>query len=183
MENGINRRKFLQGTAAAGTVLFADTFSHGASVTPETTKVQIPEAEKIVITVITDNYSDIFRPNDKIAQRHFSKRQLGMFLHAEHGLSYHIETVVNGETHSGLFDYATLSEGVLRNLDLLEIDLKKVEALALSHDHVDHEAAMVEVLRTNKVEWTPKMRQPVNSSNLWNGEYWDDVSEEVFQGV
>jgi hypothetical protein len=33
------------------------------------------------------------------------------------------------------------------------------------------------------LEWTPKMRQPVNSSNPWNGEYWDDVSEKVFQGV
>jgi hypothetical protein len=34
-----------------------------------------------------------------------------------------------------------------------------------------------------ELEWTPKMRQPVNSSNPWNGEYWDDVSEKVFQGV
>jgi hypothetical protein len=37
--------------------------------------------------------------------------------------------------------------------------------------------------RSAHVEWTPILREPVNSSNTWNGEYWDDLSEEVFQGV
>ena len=124
--------------------------AHAAPSAAVPTKVQIPEADKIVITVITDNYYDLFRFDDKIAKRHFSKRRGGMYLHAEHGLAYHVETVVNGEAHSGLFDYAAMSDGVLKNLDLLEIDLRKVEALALSHDHGDHEAAMVEVLRARK---------------------------------
>ena len=28
-----------------------------------------------------------------------------------------------------------------------------------------------------------ELRQPVDPSNTWNGEYWDDLSEKVFQGV
>jgi 7,8-dihydropterin-6-yl-methyl-4-(beta-D-ribofuranosyl)aminobenzene 5'-phosphate synthase len=153
MENGINRRKFLQGTAAVGTVLFANNFVHGAAVAPETTKVQIPEADKIVITVITDNLSDVTRLNEKIAKRHASPDMLEMVLHAEHGLAYHIETVVDGKTHSCLFDFGTNARGVLRNMDLLKIDLRQVEALGVSHDHFDHEAALVEVLKAKRQEF------------------------------
>jgi len=36
---------------------------------------------------------------------------------------------------------------------------------------------------TLAVEWTPNLRRPVNPSNTLNGEYWDDISEKVFQGV
>ena len=39
-------------------------------------------------------------------------------------------------------------------MDLLGIDCKKVEALGLSHDHWDHEAAMVEILRAKKGDFS-----------------------------
>ena len=150
----VNRREFLQATAAGGVGMVATDLAYAVPSGAVPTKIQIPEAEKIVITVVTDNYYDQFRLDDKIAKRHFSKKRFGNCLHAEHGLAYHIETVVNGEAHSGLFDYAVLSDGVLRNLDLLEIDFKNVEALALSHDHGDHNAAMAEVLRAKKSDFT-----------------------------
>jgi 7,8-dihydropterin-6-yl-methyl-4-(beta-D-ribofuranosyl)aminobenzene 5'-phosphate synthase len=71
-------------------------------------------------------------------------------LHAEHGLSYHVETIVDGESHRFLFDFASEINGVKRNMDLLKIDFKKIEALALSHDHWDHQAALVELLKQTR---------------------------------
>jgi 7,8-dihydropterin-6-yl-methyl-4-(beta-D-ribofuranosyl)aminobenzene 5'-phosphate synthase len=164
----VNRREFLQATAVASAGMMTADLVHAAPSGAVLTTVQIPEADKIVITVITDNLGDATRPDYKIAQRHsfphaYVKNALDMALHAEHGLSYHIETVVNGEEHSCLFDFATDPEGVVRNLDLLKINLRKIEALGLSHDHFDHEAAMVDILKAKKHEFA-------NSIPLFIGE-------------
>src|SRR5512139_364626 len=115
--------------------------------------VKIPEAEKIVITVITDNLADAIRPDYKIAKRHRGTTSpLENILHAEHGLAYHVETLVNAQSHSFLYDFAAEFQGVKRNMDLLKIDLKRIEALALSHDHFDHQATLVELLKTKRAE-------------------------------
>jgi len=152
MEKGMNRREFLKATAATGTALWAGNFLQGASWAQGT--VKIPESEKIVSTVITDNLADLTLPHYKIARRHVGTTSiLEAALHAEHGLAYQIETVVNGESHSCLVDFATDSQAVMRNMKLLKINFAKIEALGLSHDHFDHQAGMVEILKTKKEEF------------------------------
>jgi 7,8-dihydropterin-6-yl-methyl-4-(beta-D-ribofuranosyl)aminobenzene 5'-phosphate synthase len=116
-------------------------------------QVRTPEAEKVVVTVITDNYADLIRPDYKIAKRHtFTESPLDAALHAEHGLAYHVETVINDQSHSFLFDFGTDFQGIKRNLDLLKIDLRKIAAMVLSHDHFDHQAALLELLKDKKTE-------------------------------
>lgn len=152
METGINRREFLTITAATGVVLVAGDFLRGTSMAQGLTK--IPESEKIVITVITDNLADLTLPNYKIARRHVGTTSiLEAALHAEHGLAYQIETVVNGEPHACLIDFATDPQGVMRNMKLLNINFGKIEALGLSHDHFDHQAALIEILKAKKEEF------------------------------
>ena len=133
MSKEISRRDFLKTTAVTGAVfLTGDIFRNLASAQGT---VKIPEAEKIVITVITDNYADALRPDYKIAKRYMMTSNRGM--HGEHGLAYHIETTVDGSNHSFLFDFASDPQGVKNNIELLKLDLKKIEAMALSHDHFD----------------------------------------------
>jgi 7,8-dihydropterin-6-yl-methyl-4-(beta-D-ribofuranosyl)aminobenzene 5'-phosphate synthase len=151
MEKGMTRRDFLYATAATGAVMFAGDFLHGVSWAQG--PVRIPEAEKIVITVITDNLADMLRPSYKIAKRHMGPSLLESALHAEHGLAYQIETVVNGKSHSCLFDYGVNPQGVMRNMELLNIDFAKIEALGVSHDHFDHQAALIDILKTKKEEF------------------------------
>jgi 7,8-dihydropterin-6-yl-methyl-4-(beta-D-ribofuranosyl)aminobenzene 5'-phosphate synthase len=119
--------------------------------------VNIPEVQKATVTVITDNYYDFTRPNYKIATRLHTAFTLpadypiwNTTLHAEHGLAYHIETVVDGQSHSFLFDYGTDFQGLKSNMELLNIDFKKLEALGLSHDHFDHQVALVELLKSKR---------------------------------
>ena len=153
MEKGMNRREFLKTTAATGTILLAGDFFQGVSAARAET--EIPEAEKIVITMITDNLADATRFDYKIAKRQtYISNPLESAFHGEHGLSYQIETLVNGQLHSCLFDFGSDPKGVTRNMDLLKIDCKKVEALGLSHDHWDHEAAFVEIMKAKKEEFS-----------------------------
>jgi 7,8-dihydropterin-6-yl-methyl-4-(beta-D-ribofuranosyl)aminobenzene 5'-phosphate synthase len=149
MTKEMNRREFLKVSAVTGTLILMGDLSHQGALAQEI--VKIPEAEKIIITVITDNLADATRLDYKIAKRH---RATGLdnALHAEHGLSYHIETTVNGKSHSCLFDYAAEFQGVKRNMELLKIDFKRIEALGLSHDHWDHQATLMEFLKTKRDE-------------------------------
>jgi 7,8-dihydropterin-6-yl-methyl-4-(beta-D-ribofuranosyl)aminobenzene 5'-phosphate synthase len=151
MENEMNRREFLKVATATGAVFWmGDILPEGAIAQD---RVKIPEAEKIVITVVTDNYTDALRLHYKIARRpEVTTSILDIILHAEHGLAYHVETEVNAHSHSFLFDFGTDFQGVKRNLELLKIDLKRIEALALSHDHFDHQAALVELLKDKRAD-------------------------------
>ena len=55
----MDRREFLKATAATGAVLLGGNFLQGTSMAQGV--VKIPESEKIVITVITDNLADLIR--------------------------------------------------------------------------------------------------------------------------
>jgi 7,8-dihydropterin-6-yl-methyl-4-(beta-D-ribofuranosyl)aminobenzene 5'-phosphate synthase len=154
----VNRREFLQATAAAGVGMVAAELAHATPSATGTTTIQIPEAERIVITVITDNLADANRLDYKIAKRAPSGADpLEAAMHAEHGLSYHVEAVIDGKAHSCLYDFGADAKGILRNIDLLKIDLRQVEALGISHDHWDHQVALVETLKAKKQEFAKEL--------------------------
>ena len=69
MHQKMDRRQFFKVSAAAGAVLVAgELFTQGSSIARAS--VQIPEAEKITITILTDNYYDLTVPSYKIARRY-----------------------------------------------------------------------------------------------------------------
>ena len=150
MDSEMTRREFLQATAATGTILLAGDLLTGTAMANGV--VRIPEADRVKVTVITDNYSDINVYAHAIATRW--RRAPGPIenwpLHAEHGLSYLVETTVNGVDHAFLFDFGCEPRGVLRNIDIMNINFNKLEALALSHTHWDHELAFLDVMNAKK---------------------------------
>lgn len=157
MIKNMNRRQFLKASAASGVLVLAgDMVKRGTHLAYGA--VKIPEVEKAAVTVITDNYYDALRQHYKIARRYGIGIKPGtdiykLNLHAEHGLSYHIEIVLSGNPHSFLFDYGVDFQGVSRNMELLNIDFRAVEALGLSHGHFDHWGAFLEILKSKKEEF------------------------------
>jgi 7,8-dihydropterin-6-yl-methyl-4-(beta-D-ribofuranosyl)aminobenzene 5'-phosphate synthase len=149
----ISRREFLAASAAAGATLMAGSVLKGGPSAAHAS-VNIPEVDKLVITVITDNYYDCLRWNYKVAKRQLKTSGPSIWnsfsFHAEHGLAYHIETVVNGKSNAFMFDYGMDFEGVSKNMEILGIDLNKVEALGLSHGHLDHWGNLIPMLEANR---------------------------------
>jgi 7,8-dihydropterin-6-yl-methyl-4-(beta-D-ribofuranosyl)aminobenzene 5'-phosphate synthase len=103
--------------------------------------------ERLTITVVTDNYYDALRPDNYIAVRY--RTTPGASLHAEHGLSYFIETVTDGSESAFMFDYGVDGAGVSNNMRLLDIDVGTLNAFALSHGHFDHWGGLVKILKRN----------------------------------
>ncbi|MGE5303178.1 MAG: twin-arginine translocation signal domain-containing protein [Alphaproteobacteria bacterium] len=149
MRKEMNRRDFLKASALTGASILASDLLYTRSTVYGA--VEIPEAERITVTIIEDNYYDSLRPDSKIAKRY------GGDLYAEHGLACHIETVVDGHSHSMLFDFGRTFPAVSTNIDALKIDFAKLEALALSHGHQDHCGALVEILKSRRDKISKKI--------------------------
>jgi len=148
MNDEMSRREFLKTTVGAGAVLVA------GSILSETrtasSAVKLNELDKLVITIITDNYYDALRPDAPVTRRF--RTAPGQWMHAEHGLSYFIEAASNGQTSGFMFDYGLDAPGVKRNMDVLGLDVGKANAFGLSHGHFDHWGAMITMLSTNKAK-------------------------------
>lgn len=107
----------------------------------------VREVDRLHVTVITDNYYDALRPDTKVSSVFRSRP--GSVIHAEHGLSYYIETEVDGVSSHLLFDYGMDPGGMVHNMEVLGIDPAAITAMALSHGHFDHYGGLREFLVRN----------------------------------
>jgi 7,8-dihydropterin-6-yl-methyl-4-(beta-D-ribofuranosyl)aminobenzene 5'-phosphate synthase len=166
----MDRREFLKVSAATGAVLMAgDLLTKGPSVAYGS--VKIPEVEKLAITVITDNYYDCLRwnlnpPDFKMVKRYMIGPDSSF--HAEHGLSYYIETWMNGKSHAFMFDYGLDFHGVSKNMELLKLDVKHLDALGVSHGHFDHWGNLIAILKHNKTKIRKGIPLYVGEENFAN---------------
>ncbi|RJR51072.1 MAG: twin-arginine translocation signal domain-containing protein [Desulfobacteraceae bacterium] len=143
MNEGMDRRDFLKYSLATGIALAAGNHLTGSSNAMASPK--ITEVDKLSIWILADNYYDALRPDNKVTNRY--RVVPGKSIHAEHGLSYYIETLVDGKTSGCMFDYGLDPIGVMNNIDLLGLDLGKANAFGLSHGHFDHWMGAVEILK------------------------------------
>jgi 7,8-dihydropterin-6-yl-methyl-4-(beta-D-ribofuranosyl)aminobenzene 5'-phosphate synthase len=114
------------------------------------------EADAVRIWILADNYYDALRTDNEVVKRYRSSP--GKSIHAEHGLSYYVETAVDGETSSCMFDFGMDPCGAVNNARLLGIDTSKTEALILSHGHFDHWGGVEEILRQNMGRMKPSCK-------------------------
>ena len=108
------------------------------------TPVNLRELERVEVTVLVDNYTDLLLLQSTPVVKRPAVSPPNAFL-AEHGFSCLIKTV-DVEEHLFLMDVGISGICLLHNVDLLKIDLGKVEALILSHGHFDHFFALNKVL-------------------------------------
>ncbi len=146
MKDGMARREFLKFSMATGALLVAGEGVKGGVMAQGTARVT--EVDKVTVWVLTDNYYDALRPDSKITKRY--RVVPGKSIHAEHGLSYYVETVVNGKATACMFDYGLDPLGVMNNIALLGLDLGKANAFSLSHGHFDHWMGAISILKPNQ---------------------------------
>jgi len=111
--------------------------------------VSINPVDRVEILTLMENYVDVLLTNSEVVTRPpLSKGGTipADTLLAEHGLSLLVTVYAGDDTHTVLFDTGYSSIGVMHNVDMLGVDLSRVEAMALSHGHMDHTGSLYPIL-------------------------------------
>jgi 7,8-dihydropterin-6-yl-methyl-4-(beta-D-ribofuranosyl)aminobenzene 5'-phosphate synthase len=140
-----NRRQFLQSSAAIGSLLAS---GMGRTAGAASEHIDTPVVDRVVISEITDNQHNIFlapleRPGLKVQRTGFPAAPQGKTLESEWGLALHIESTKGSESRRFLLDYGFTPDVYVNNLELLKIDPAAVDALILSHGHLDHWGGLI----------------------------------------
>jgi 7,8-dihydropterin-6-yl-methyl-4-(beta-D-ribofuranosyl)aminobenzene 5'-phosphate synthase len=114
----------------------------------------ISEVDKIEILTLQDNYVDLVsRDNTAFVTRAMPLKdmQVKNSILAEHGFSALVTVTKGDRSRSVLFDFGFSQHGAAFNTDALTANLGSVEALVLSHGHLDHVGGLEELVkRTGK---------------------------------
>ena len=111
-------------------------------------RIGLKKVSRATVTTIIDNYVQVLLPsNDRVERPPLAKgnRRMPPLL-AEHGFSALVEVIGDSASHVILMDFGISNIGVPHNLEVLEVDLGKIEAFVISHGHHDHVGSIVEVL-------------------------------------
>lgn len=115
----------------------------------EVTPISLPSVDRIEILSLMDNYVDLLLGSTPIVTRPALSKTDELptdTLIAEHGLSMLITVFKAEERHTILFDTGYNDFSVLHNLAQLGKSLEDVEAIVLSHGHMDHTGSIDEIL-------------------------------------
>src|SRR5262249_55793388 len=108
------------------------------SMTTET--ILLPEVDELRLSIVVDNSLDLLMAGTEVARRLPLRTDAFERLtpRAEHGFSVLLD-VRRGESRARLlFDTGVTRDGLLNNLDVMEIDARDLQAIILSHGHADH---------------------------------------------
>ena len=111
--------------------------------------LQLKEVEHIEVTTIIDNYVDVLLESSGIVTRPIMDKDgviLTDTLLAEHGLSLLLKVSQDEDRASLLFDTGHSQLGVLHNILLLGLDPNELDAIVLSHFHMDHTGSLYPLL-------------------------------------
>lgn len=100
----------------------------------------LPEVDAVKVKIVVDNSLDLLMAGAEPARR-FPMRTdsfVSKLPIAEHGFSALIQVTTGEKSGTILFDTALTPASLLHNIDALDIDVKTIQAIVLSHGHADH---------------------------------------------
>ena len=107
--------------------------------------VPLKEVDRVEVLTLMDNFVDVLLEDTEVVTR--PPRAVGEeiptdTLLAEHGLCLLVRVQRGTEKHTILFDTGYNNMGVLHNMDKLAVDPDEMEAIVLSHAHMDHTGSL-----------------------------------------
>jgi 7,8-dihydropterin-6-yl-methyl-4-(beta-D-ribofuranosyl)aminobenzene 5'-phosphate synthase len=102
--------------------------------------IPLAEVDSVNVSLLCDNSVDILMTGSAVARRFKLRNDLfeQQLPIAEHGYSALIEVKKGESTGKLLFDTGVSKQGILYNMDVMEVDARDVQAIILSHGHPDH---------------------------------------------
>ena len=111
--------------------------------------ISLKEVDCVEILTLIDNYVDVLLQNTEVVTRPALAKDGKISsdtLLAEHGLSLLVTVYEGKEKNSILFDTGYSQVGVPHNMKLLGVNFEEIEAIVMSHGHMDHAGSLYAVL-------------------------------------
>jgi 7,8-dihydropterin-6-yl-methyl-4-(beta-D-ribofuranosyl)aminobenzene 5'-phosphate synthase len=154
MQPSIGRRKFIQSAAATGSFLAC----YGVvdrSTAEVSVRITPPVVDKLTIQAVVDTNHDIFISGDQVPGVGVERVRApaafnGKTLESQWGLSLHLVSTKGSDERRYLLDFGFTPDVLANNLKLLKIDPAHLDALILSHGHLDHMGGLLGFLQANR---------------------------------
>jgi 7,8-dihydropterin-6-yl-methyl-4-(beta-D-ribofuranosyl)aminobenzene 5'-phosphate synthase len=140
-------------------------------------KETMPSVENLRITVLVEDSTSMERPD----------------LIAKQGLSFLIETSVAGSDSRILMDTGPPPDIALRNAETIDVEMRKLDAIVISHGHDDHAGGLLKILErvgqptlviAHPRALDPKFEKPGRKRGLkYVGAGFDQISIRAAGGV
>jgi 7,8-dihydropterin-6-yl-methyl-4-(beta-D-ribofuranosyl)aminobenzene 5'-phosphate synthase len=148
----MHRRGFLKLGAVTGGALILGGLGRPGRVPVTAAQSAIPMVDRLVMTNVVDNVYDFFAKGGQVRDIQIQRTGLpfpsgsGPKLLAEHGLAYHLESFRGPERAEILLDFALTPGTLLNNYRAVRVDPSRANALILSHGHLDHYGALLDLV-------------------------------------
>ena len=129
--------------------------------------ISLKPVDRVEITTLVDNYVDVLLPGSDVVTRPSLDRDGQIStdtLIAEHGLSLLVTVYGEKGRHTILLDTGHTKIGVPHNMERLGIDAADIEAIVISHRHMDHTGALYPLLDKMPAPVTVVLHLPTHSS-------------------
>lgn len=111
--------------------------------------VSLVSVDAVDVTILVDNFVDLLLPSTETAVRppllwDWTEREQ---LRAEHGYALALTVWRNGRSDTVLYDAGLGRDTALHNMDVMELRVGDLRAVALSHGHADHHGGLEGMFR------------------------------------
>lgn len=128
-------------------------------------EMSLSSVDEVEIISIVDNSIDVFLKDTKIVHR-FDVSNIKFnstsnpYLLAEHGLAIIIKFNYEGKSTMILLDTGSSTDTIIHNCNILNLNLRDLQAIVLSHGHIDHTAGLASILEKKIVDPIPLVVHP-----------------------
>ena len=110
--------------------------------------IQVPTVDKLSMRVLSQQHDQFLRGSTVNGVVHEGpgpgrSGDARNVLHNEWGLSLYLESQRDQEQRTILLDFGYTSPAIINNMGLLKVDPSKIQAMIVSHGHIDHYGGLV----------------------------------------
>jgi 7,8-dihydropterin-6-yl-methyl-4-(beta-D-ribofuranosyl)aminobenzene 5'-phosphate synthase len=139
MTRNLKRRDFLAGSAVFGGAAAVGGFGIDFATAAV---IEVPVVNKLSIGVLVDSTHNLFlrsaTVNGVSVQPTPVSAGFPNVIHTQWGLSLWLESQRGNEPRTLMLDYGYTPDVLINNMDIMGVDVNKIDALILSHGHFDH---------------------------------------------